>query len=545
VPDTIEDVLRARIDRLPDEPKRLLQTASILGREFSLRLLGMIWDGSGPSDPHLRELIRLEFLYEKTGAQEPVYVFRHALTQEVVYASLSPSGRGALHGAAGRALEVLYEGRLNEALDRLAYHYSKSEDSQKAVEYLTRFAEKAARGFTHAEAVTALQEAVAHVERLPDEERGRRRLDLILRQAFSLIPLGRFGESLGVLLGQRECVERLRDPWLSSRYYLLLGQTQSFLGEHELATRSAWQAIEEATQCQDEATTGKAYCLLALEGPLSGEALQGIEHGRQAIRLLEQTKERWWLGHAHWLVGLNHIQTGEFQQALEASARAHAIGEAIGDPRLQTFAAWATGTAHAAMGEWDAGVEACRRGLERSPDPLNTAIVKGWLGFAYLEQGDPTHAIPLLEESVRETGRFGFRKFEGWFTIFLAEACRLNLEHEKALDHAREGLRIATGAKFPVGVGWAHHVLGRIALARGALSEAEIHLAEARSTFTAIHSRYELARTHLDLAALAHAQASKEALVAHISRALELFTTLKVPRYIERAEQLAKAFGVR
>ncbi|HLC42854.1 MAG TPA: hypothetical protein VJO34_14675 [Methylomirabilota bacterium] len=243
-------------------------------------------------------------------------------------------------------------------------------------------------------------------------------------------------------------------------------------------------------------------------------------------------------------MGLNYTQTGEFQPALEASTRAHTIGEAIGDPRLQTFAAWVTGTIYSAMGEWDAGIAACQRGLERSPDPLNSAIVKGWLGFAYLEKGDPSQAILLLEESVRETGKFGFKKFQSWFTTFLAEAHRINRELEQARDLAQEGLRIATDAKFPVGVGWARQVLGRTALANGALSEAETQLGGALSTFTAIHSRYELARTHLDLAQLARAQERKDAVASHIRRALDLFAALKVPKHIERAKQLAKAFGV-
>lgn len=101
VPDTIQGVLMARIDRLPDDSKRVLQTASVLGREVSLRLLGALWEGPGVPDPHLLELKRVEFLYEKTGGGEPVYVFKHTLTQEVAYESLLTSRRRALHAAAG------------------------------------------------------------------------------------------------------------------------------------------------------------------------------------------------------------------------------------------------------------------------------------------------------------------------------------------------------------------------------------------------------------------------------------------------------------
>ena len=106
VPDTIQGVLMARIDRLPDTAKRLLQTASVLGREFSLRLLGTLWEGPGALEPLLGELKRLEFVYEDTGAEEPVYVFKHVLTQEVAYGSLLHERRRALHARIVEAIET-------------------------------------------------------------------------------------------------------------------------------------------------------------------------------------------------------------------------------------------------------------------------------------------------------------------------------------------------------------------------------------------------------------------------------------------------------
>ncbi len=164
----------------------------------------------------------------------PVYVFKHALIQEVAYASLPESGRRALHAAAGRALETLYGGRLEEAYDSLAYHYSKTDDSAKAVEYLTRSAERAARSYAHEEAVHGLQEAVAHVGRLPEAERDARLFDLLLRQGFSLTALGRVQEVLDLFLPHQERIDRLGDRALAGRYYFLVGRTYSFLGQQTL-----------------------------------------------------------------------------------------------------------------------------------------------------------------------------------------------------------------------------------------------------------------------------------------------------------------------
>ncbi|HEY7651425.1 MAG TPA: sigma 54-interacting transcriptional regulator, partial [Methylomirabilota bacterium] len=154
VPDTIQEVLLARIRRLPESPKEILQTASVLGREISLRLLATIWDEpTTPLEPHLTALMRLEFLYQKTESAEPVYVFKHALTQEVAYESLAGPRREALHAAAGAALEQLYADHLEDAFEQLAYHFARTDQPERAAHYLTRFARKAAALYAHEEAV--------------------------------------------------------------------------------------------------------------------------------------------------------------------------------------------------------------------------------------------------------------------------------------------------------------------------------------------------------------------------------------------------------
>src|SRR5438034_185719 len=466
------------------------------------------------------------------------------LIQEVAYAGLPESDRRALHAAAGRALESLYAGRLEEAYDSLAYHYSKTDDSAKAVEYLTRSAERAARSYAHEEAVRALQEAVAHVGRLPEAERDTRLFDLLLRQGFSLTALGRVQEVLDLLLPHQERVDRQGDRALAGRYYFLVGRTYSFLGQYERAAQNARRAIAEATQCGDEATMGKAYSLLAIQSVLSGEAHAGLEHGRQAIALLERTAERWWLGHAYWMVGLNYCQMGEFEPALQAEGRAHAIGEGIGDPKLQSFASWVSGIIYASVGEYAAGIAACERALRQAPDPLERAIAAGCLGYAYLEQGDTAAAISHLERSVQQFAEFRYRPFQGWFSAILAEACRRERQLERATDLAMQGLVLTREANFRTGLGWAQQALGRIAVTRGAYAEAQAQLNAARETFAAIRSRYELGRTYLDLASLARLQGNQEAVVTNLRAAHDLFRTLRVEKYVGLAAHLARQAGV-
>src|SRR5256886_14834117 len=142
VPDTVQEVLLARIHRLPDEPKRVLQAASIVGREVPGHLLRAILDAPGDPETHLRELTRQEFLYARPGVEESLYIFKHPLTQEVVYESVADARRKTLHTKAAKALEEMYVDRLEAAYDRLAYHYAKTDEADRAVEYLTRSEER-------------------------------------------------------------------------------------------------------------------------------------------------------------------------------------------------------------------------------------------------------------------------------------------------------------------------------------------------------------------------------------------------------------------
>jgi len=168
VPDTIHDVVMARIDRLPSEAKQLLQIAAVIGREFSLRLLNAVWSGTGPIEAELRELIRLEFIDERVLTDGIIYVFRHALTQEAAYGSLLERHRRASHADIGRALEGLYGGRIDEVTELLAFHFDRGEEAEKAVDYAILAAEKAQRRWANSEAVAYFEYALRRLESMPD-----------------------------------------------------------------------------------------------------------------------------------------------------------------------------------------------------------------------------------------------------------------------------------------------------------------------------------------------------------------------------------------
>jgi class 3 adenylate cyclase len=153
VPDTIQGIIAARMDRLEDNLKRTMQVASVIGKDFAFRILQTITGMREELKSYLLDLQGLEFIYEKSLFPELEYVFKHALTQEVAYNSLLQKRRTEIHEKIGRAIEELYAERLEEFYEMLAYHYSKSENSEKAYQYLKLSGNKVAKNYSNSEAL--------------------------------------------------------------------------------------------------------------------------------------------------------------------------------------------------------------------------------------------------------------------------------------------------------------------------------------------------------------------------------------------------------
>lgn len=540
VPDTIQGVLMARIDRLPEDHKRLLQTASVLGRELPLPLLAKVWGQDDGLTALLSDLKRWELFYEEPTAEEPRYLFKHALTQEAVYQTLLKSRRRTLHAAAGRAFEELHAGRLEDVYDSLAYHYSEAGDAPRAVRYLVLLAGQAAGRYAHSEAAQALREALAHCENLPGDERDRRRLEILLQLAESLLPLARFPETLELFLGHRDLVERLDDAALAGPFYFWLAHTYSYLGDQEQAASNARLSIAAARRQGDAETEGKAWYVLCRDAFWSGRFSEGIEHGREALALLERGDVPWWQGQAYWVAGFHHYVLGQFEEAFDKMKWAEAIWRALQDPRLDP--SWSTGYFHASLGDWELGIAECRGGLERAQDPLNTAAALGFLGYAYLEKGDLAQAIEALEESTQRLRQAGMQQLLGWFSAFLAEALLRSGRSDEAWDFAHEALAVTEGVRFRYGSGIAQRALGHLAQADGKPEEAAIWLQEALESFRSIQALFEAGRTRLDLARLAGAGSAAAAV--ELGEARRTFTALRLPGYIEKAERLAAELAV-
>ena len=170
VPATVQAVLAARIDRLPAEEKRLLQTAAVIGTEVPLPLLQAVAElPEAALQRGLANLQAAEFLYETQLFPEQAYTFVHALTHEVAYGSLLQERQRALHGNIVAAIERLYQDRVADQVERLAHHALRGEVWDKAVAYCRQAGVKATERSAYQEAVAYLEQALAALPHLPED----------------------------------------------------------------------------------------------------------------------------------------------------------------------------------------------------------------------------------------------------------------------------------------------------------------------------------------------------------------------------------------
>jgi len=160
VPDTIQSVILARVDRLEAESKYILQCASVIGRLFKYRLLEHLSHQERRLDQYLTEFEQRDLVYEERSIPELEYAFKHALTQETTYQGILEQRRQQFHHRIGQGIEALYRERLEEYYEELAYHYGKSPDKLKALEYLTKSGEKCFDTYATKEAIGYYTDAI-------------------------------------------------------------------------------------------------------------------------------------------------------------------------------------------------------------------------------------------------------------------------------------------------------------------------------------------------------------------------------------------------
>src|SRR5690606_25839252 len=274
IPDTVQDVLTARLDRLADEARRAIQVASVIGREFALRLLERISDAGARLQSQLEELRAVELIYEKALHPELAYMFKHALTHDVAYRSVAQERRRALHRTIGLAIEELYADRLEEYYETLAHHFSRAEEWDRALDYHDRAVAKAAERHATRAVVQHCREALAIADRLgdrvPPEVRER------LEEALSLASFY-LSDFAGSAAAAERAARVARDPARRALHPAHAAHGHVWAHDYERARTAPDLVLDEPRAGGPDAATGFALNVRAFTRAVLHADLTGAE----------------------------------------------------------------------------------------------------------------------------------------------------------------------------------------------------------------------------------------------------------------------------
>ena len=433
LPTTLEGVLLARIDRLDPELRALLQSASVLGRVFPHELLGAVTGWPDGLDRALLELEDRDFVYQSGLAPDRRYSFKHVLTQEAVYQTLLSARRRADHEQAGRAIEALYHGRLDEWVEILVHHYSRSGNDDKALDYLAAAHRKAARTSAVLEADAFFQQAMAVLDRsAPTPGADRRRISFLVNQFLVAFLLNKTRSYVGFVEQYADVAERLDDPVLRR-----------------------WMDLRGA-QC--------AWCFGVLDEAIPG--LQAVADGWEADGNLEGAANTY-----SWLMWA-HLMRGNYDDVLALEPRALEVFERHFDALhymwTRTAAAWAL--VH--RGAWTKAIAECEAGLRVGEADGNNSLIcfsAFSLCKAYTGKGQMDEALRYGELGL---GRAPTPAEQLWTLTAMAQTwCRVGRSEEAVAALTMADPRYE-GAEFLMASMWNRTVLGEAFMRAGRLAEA-------------------------------------------------------------------------
>jgi class 3 adenylate cyclase/tetratricopeptide (TPR) repeat protein len=426
VPDTINDIISARVDRLVEDLKHTLQISAVVGRRFGVSLVSRVLAGEGAAsgvDTHLRELHTLDFVFPSDDDPEVMYSFKHALTQEVVYGSLLERRRRGYHAAVAAGLEELYAGNLDEVVELLAHHFDRGGEGDKAVDYAIRAAEKAQRRWANVEALAQFEAALKRLASMPDTEANRlRRIDAVIKQSEVKFALGRHAEHVGALEAIKDLVDAVADPPRRASWYYWTGFLSSLVGGRpDTSIAYCREALTIADASGFDDVRPFAECCLSHVLMAAGDLRGAIDVGERALATFEARGNVWWACRTLWALSPVANYLGEWERGLEYCRRALEHGQSVDDLRLKVVGWWRTGSTHVQRGDPEPGLRCCQEALALGPSPFDTAMVRAVRGYGLVKAGDVADGLSELGEAVTWFERSELHYTRSLFALWLAE----------------------------------------------------------------------------------------------------------------------------
>jgi class 3 adenylate cyclase/tetratricopeptide (TPR) repeat protein len=405
VPDTIQGIIMARLDRLGEDGKRTVQLASVIGRQFLKRLLARIAGLTHELDGLLRELKTLEIVYELGLLPEPAYIFKHAVIQDVAYQSLLVQRRRDLHRAVGQAIEELYADRLADHYEELAHHFAQGEAWGKAFEYMVRSGDKARDTYANEAALAHYARAIEVAPRVVPELPLATVLDVYQRRGRVQVVMAKNNEAIEGLETMLALARAAGDRRLEGEALADLAFTHgfTFLWEHQpVAARYADEAVAIGREIGDDRLLAKALSTRASVHSSYGELDQAVPLIEESVRVGEPlgSPELYLVG--LFFLGHFHNWQGDFHRAIEIQRRVAREAQTVHDEFNEGLGLWCLGQAHIGCGLYAEARAVLDDVLVKSRERkshFHIGRITNSLGWLHQELGDFHSALEFNREA--------------------------------------------------------------------------------------------------------------------------------------------------
>src|SRR5215510_7883599 len=561
VPATIHDIIAARIDRVADPLKQTLQGAAVVGRRFGVSLVSRILEVEHELVAgHLRELHGLDFVFPSAYEPELMYSFKHALTQDVVYAGVLERRRRRYHAAAGFGLEDLYAGRIDDVVELMAYHFGRGQVWEKAATYCRQAGAKAQRRSAHREAMASLEEALDALRHQPETPaKLEQEIDLHLALRGSLYPLGEFPTMLAHLREAETLATRLGDShrlaWVSLHTGEYFRQDGRFVEARQLGE----QALVLGNNLQDLPLQLIASEYLALACYGLGEYRRAVELLREVARArpeelrpdaFESTAVGSWSGHQvmtlAWLTRCL-AECGEFEEGLATGRQAVAIAEGLDSQYGLAAACIGLGYISLVKGDLDTAGPVLERACKVTRNANLTLLrpqATRLQGGVYLLAGRIDEGVALVRAAADEVESRKLFMQQAAVLALLGEAYLAADRFDEASAAAHRALSVARERSQRGDEAAALWLLGEIAARTPGETETAVGHYQAAIALTGeLGKRPLLARSHLGLGRLWLAVGERARAEDELLAATRLFCEMDMGLWVRQTAATLSQLG--
>ncbi len=458
VPDTLAGVLTTRLDQLGEGPKRILQTAAVIGRQFRYDTLQAVTQLNGRLEETLIDLIRRGQIQEAGRVPQRVYTFHHVLAQEAAYGSLLRKDRRRIH----LRIAEWWENQGPDQVYTIAQHFLAAESQKRALPYLVEAGERAARAYAIEEAFALYSQAVEIVEAGTGTP--------LVRKIYGglgevLNWMGRHSEAVEAFKAMLEAAEAAGDDTDRAAAWHGISEAQAQRGDHREALESALQEEKIARQANLPLPLAKALWMKAWSEFMLGQIDQALELAQEVARLSDQIGDAGQKAHSLNLLGVVYTTSGSYAEAAKHFEKALEIFRNLGNSRRAMPLLNNLGVIAESRGDYRTAILRYREALEiaQEIDNRNGEVVYlSNLGGAKMKLGDSRSAEDDLRRVIDLAGEAGSYVLSATYS-HLAEASLAQEKWSEALPLARQALELGLENESQEDIALAWRMIGLVA----------------------------------------------------------------------------------